>query len=232
MGASPMLLQSLTRSVRCISPKQKVTLSLCLRHARSVSTLPNNPHIYVFEHPLDSSKTILSLLPTSPPTTELAIGTTSAIPPTTHSLTENPQFLGILQSVFHAYATQDPQVKQQAAVFASPGGFNLGGAGGRSSQGAGPSSAQGGAGGANKGGYIHVSDTRNPPDWGRIAWPEDIFGSLEVDGEGRFVGATGNYQASGTYRVVTREGILGIPSFLREKLVQRLRELEGQIKQK
>jgi hypothetical protein len=27
--------------------------------------------------------------------------------------------------------------------------------------------------------------------------PEDIFGSLEVDGEGQFVGGTGNYQASG-----------------------------------
>jgi hypothetical protein len=27
--------------------------------------------------------------------------------------------------------------------------------------------------------------------------PEDIFGSLEVDGEGKFVGGTGNYQASG-----------------------------------
>lgn len=27
--------------------------------------------------------------------------------------------------------------------------------------------------------------------------PEDIFGSLEVDGDGAFVGGTGNYQASG-----------------------------------
>jgi hypothetical protein len=62
-------------------------------------------------------------------------------------------------------------------------------------------------GGANRGGWIHVSDTRNPPDWGRIAWPEDMFGSLEVDGEGRFVDATGNYQTSGTYRMVTREGM-------------------------
>lgn len=62
-------------------------------------------------------------------------------------------------------------------------------------------------GGANRGGWIHVSDTRNPPDWGRIAWPEDMFGSLEVDGEGRFVDERGNYQTSGTYRMVTREGM-------------------------
>lgn len=27
--------------------------------------------------------------------------------------------------------------------------------------------------------------------------PEDIFGSLEVDGEGKFVGENGNYQPSG-----------------------------------
>jgi hypothetical protein len=95
-------------------------------------------------------------------------------------------------------------VKQQAAVFSSPGGFNLGGGGGG---GAGPSSKQGGAGGANTGGWIHVSDERNPPDWGRIAWPEDIFGSLEVDGSGSFVGGDGNYQSSGTYRVITRDGM-------------------------
>lgn len=77
-----------------------------------------------------------------------------------------------------------------------------------------------------------MSDTRNPPDWGRIAWPEDIFGSLEVDGRGVFVGERGNYQSSGTYRVVTREGILGLPDFLREKLVERLRELEALEEQK
>lgn len=27
--------------------------------------------------------------------------------------------------------------------------------------------------------------------------PEDIFGSLEVDADGKFVGGNGNYQASG-----------------------------------
>lgn len=52
-----------------------------------------------------------------------------------------------------------------------------------------------------------MSDERNPPDWGRIAWPEDIFGSVEVDGNGMFVSVDGNYQDSGTYRMVTREGM-------------------------
>jgi hypothetical protein len=34
--------------------------------------------------------------------------------------------------------------------------------------------------------------------------PEDIFGSLEVDGRGNIMG---NFQPSGTYRIVTNEGM-------------------------
>jgi len=79
-----------------------------------------------------------------------------------------------------------------------------GGAGG---DGAGGASAQGGMGGAGKGGFVHVSDQRNPPDWGRVAYPEDILGSLEIDGQGAFVGESGRYQRSGTYRIITREGM-------------------------
>lgn len=118
----------------------------------------------------------------------------------------------------------------QAQAYASPGGSGLGsgganfpgqnrrkrsggravgGGGGAGAGGAGGASAQGGMGGGGVGGFIHVSDQRNPPDWGRIPWPEDILGSLEVDGEGRFVGndGKGGYQRSGTYRVVTRDGV-------------------------
>lgn len=65
---------------------------------------------------------------------------------------------------------------------------------------------QGRAGGGGRGGYIHVYDHRNPPDYGRIPYPEDIFGSLEVDSRGGFVDGHGRYQDSGTYRIVTREG--------------------------
>lgn len=115
-------------------------------------------------------------------------------------------------------------VQGQAAAFASPGGFNLS----RPNDGAGGASHQGGAGGGNVGGWIHVSDMRNPPDFGRIAWPEDIFGSLQVDGSGRIV--EGSWQDSGSYRAVTREGVLGLTEFIRGKVVMRLQELEGQIK--
>jgi len=157
-------------------------------------------------------------------------------------------FMRILQSVIAEHATQDPDVKAQAAAYASQAGSFLASSGSdlpsnhpaRSTEkrarppgpgfvgtgGAGPTASQGGTGGAGRGGFVHVSDVRHPPDFGRIADPEDIFGTLEVDGAGNFVSGGGNYQESGTYRVVSSDGILGLSSFLREKLVEKLEELE------
>ena len=85
----------------------------------------------------------------------------------------------------------------------------------------GGASGQGGAGGAGRGGWVHVADERKAVDFGRIAEPEDIFGSVEVAADGGFVWGRGdgedggegekevegNFQWSGTYRVVTREGM-------------------------
>lgn len=34
--------------------------------------------------------------------------------------------------------------------------------------------------------------------------PEDILGSVEVDGKGEIIG---NFQASGTYRIITNQGM-------------------------
>lgn len=56
------------------------------------------------------------------------------------------------------------------------------------------------------------------------------MGSVEVDGRGQF--SDGAWQDSGTYRIVTREGILGMTDFMRGKMVERLQELEREIKQK
>ncbi|KAF1976759.1 hypothetical protein BU23DRAFT_12094 [Bimuria novae-zelandiae CBS 107.79] len=209
---------------RVCLPTSKTAFSV----ARALSTLPNNPHIYVAKHPLDPSRSLLTLLPTDPPNVDLSLGTTTSVPPKPDSFTENRHFHPILQSVLSTHAVNDPLVKQQASAFASPGGFNLG-SNKRSGDGAGGANHQAGMGGGNKGGWIHVSDERNPPDWGRIAWPEDIFGSLEVDGDGQLVG---NWQDSGTYRIVTREGILGLSPYLRTKLVEHLKELENEIKQR
>lgn len=158
--------------------------------------------------------------------------------------------MDILQHIIKENAVNDPDVKAQAAMFESQSGSALGsggaffpsqqkrrgdrsprqygGGGGAGGDGAGGASAQGGMGGAGRGGYIHVSDQRNPPDFGRVAWPEDIFGSLELDGEGKFVDGNGRYQTAGTYRIMTNEGILGLSSFLRQKLVEKLEELDKQ----
>lgn len=162
--------------------------------------------------------------------------------------------MSILQWVIQEHAANDPDVQAQAAMYASRAGSSLGsggmffpanhpsqqrqrrrtetqeygGGGGAGGGGAGGASSQGGMGGAGRGGYIHVADQRNPPDFGRVAWPEDIFGSLELDGSGNFVDGHGRYQASNTYRMVTREGILGLSPYLRERLVEQLKELDEQ----
>ncbi|CCC10181.1 hypothetical protein SMACR_02759 [Sordaria macrospora] len=210
---------------------------------RSFTTLASNPNIKVFPLP-NKTGHLLTLLPTSPPSPTLSIGTTTTLPPTPQSFTTNPHFLSILNSVLSEHAYSDPGLQSQAQAFASPAGFSFlpgsagakaGGAGRRTGKkgndtGAGGASAEGGAGGAGRGGWVHLSDERTPVDFGRIAWPEDIFGSVEVDGRGKVL--EGTFQGSGTYRVVTNQGILGLGPFLMEKLVARLREEEAKEKQK
>lgn len=93
-------------------------------------------------------------------------------------------------------------------------------------------SDQGGHGSAGRGGWVHVSDLRRIPDFGRIAEPEDIFGSVEVDGNGQFVDGHGRFQPSGTYRICTNDGILGLTDFMRAKLVERLKVEETAEKNK
>ncbi|KAF2458654.1 hypothetical protein BDY21DRAFT_420630 [Lineolata rhizophorae] len=197
-----------------------------LVYMTALSTLSSNPNIYVHENTPRPSTHTLSLLPTSPPLPSLSLGTTTALPPTPRTFAENRAFHAILSTVLRRHARADPFARSQAAALASPGGLSLGSPTWQDS--AGGASAQGGAGGAGVGGWIHVSDLRNPPDWGRVAWPEDILGSLEVDANGRFVGQDGNWQESGTYRVCTNEGILGLSPFLVEKLVEHLKMLDAQ----
>ena len=161
--------------------------------------------------------------------------------------------MNIVQWVIKDNAVNDPEVQASAAMFQSQAGAALGsggvffrqqgqrknrmgqsskqqagGGGGAGGDGAGGASSQGGMGGAGRGGFVHVSDQRNPPDFGRVAYTEDIFGSLELDGDGKFVDGTGRYQASEMYRIMTNEGILGLSPYLREKVVERLKELDAQ----
>ncbi|KAI1635129.1 hypothetical protein F4809DRAFT_469988 [Biscogniauxia mediterranea] len=191
---------------------------------RAMSSLSSNPHIVIFPYPttLSSSSFLLTYLERNPPTPRLAIGTTTALPPTPQSFSENHDFLSILNDVLRRHAAQDPDLQAQARAFAGPGGAGLGSGGAfflqqRTSRGGtksrasslgagggGGASGQGGAGGGGVGGHVHLSDLRNPPDYGRIASPEDILGSIEVDGHGDIVG---DFQPSGTYRILTNEGM-------------------------
>jgi hypothetical protein len=126
----------------------------------------------MFPNPQKPNSHLLSYLDTNPPNPSLAIGTTTAVPPTPNSFQGNPRFLSILNDVLAKHAANDPGLKSQASALASPGGFtfiqarNQRGTG----TGAGGASAEGGAGGAGVGGWVHLSDSRNPPDFGRIAW--------------------------------------------------------------
>ncbi|KAH0559476.1 hypothetical protein GP486_004011 [Trichoglossum hirsutum] len=222
----------------CILPLPRCAKGAMLFLSNLVNT-PIEPTYceYVFPNPRSpGAPLILTLLPSKPPNPDLAIGTTTKLPPTPDSFTGNPKFLSILQEVLSRHAHEDQQVISQAQAMVSQAGSGLGSSGASYSR---PSRRQHGtvagglgaggsvgAGGGGVGGWVHVSDTRNPPDFGRIAWPEDIFGSIEVDGKGNFVDGHGRYQSSGTYRIVTREGILGLSPFLREKLVERLRSEE------
>ncbi|PSR85910.1 hypothetical protein BD289DRAFT_367914 [Coniella lustricola] len=200
---------------------------------RAISTLSSNPDIKVFPNPLSPvTSYILTYLSSDPPNPNLAIGTTTEIPPTPRSFTGNSRFLRILNEVLAENAAHDEDLKAAAQAFATPSGFGsgLGGSarreGGKKSRGsggAGGASDQGGAGGGGAGGWVHLSDRRNIPDFGRIAWPEDIFGSIQVDSHGQI---EGNFQESGTYRIITNEGILGLSPFLTGKLVERLKAEE------
>ena len=121
----------------------------------------------------------MTYLDTTPPDESVAIGSTTTVPPTPQSFQQNPRFLTILNEVLAAHAKEDKDLQSQAQAFASPGGAIFGAGGASSSRtarrkqnetGAGGASAQGGAGGAGIGGWVHLSDQRNPPDFGRIAW--------------------------------------------------------------
>ncbi|KAK3989302.1 hypothetical protein QBC44DRAFT_88336 [Cladorrhinum sp. PSN332] len=206
---------------------QSLFRPLALSSRRYVSTLPSNPLIKIFPHLSSAGEptNLLTYLDSTPPNPSLAIGTTTTVPPTPQSFSSNPRFLSILNDVLGQNAAQDPELKSQAQAFASPGGFTfIGNPNSKSKKETSGASGEGGAGGAGVGGWVHLSDSRNPPDFGRIAWPEDILGSVEVDGKGQIIG---NYQPSGTYRIITNQGMLGLSPFLEKKLIARLREEEN-----
>ncbi|KAJ9063956.1 hypothetical protein DSO57_1035519 [Entomophthora muscae] len=71
-----------------------------------------------------------------------------------------------------------------------------------------------------KQGWLHIGDNRNPPPFGRIPDPEDIFGSiLAVDG----LMLQDTYQPMPAHRPLTSQnGLFQLPEGLRELLLKEL----------
>ncbi|KIJ47496.1 hypothetical protein M422DRAFT_163965 [Sphaerobolus stellatus SS14] len=73
-------------------------------------------------------------------------------------------------------------------------------------------------------GWMHINDDRNLPELGRISSPDDIIGSVRVE-DGVIL--PGTYNPMPTYRICTTDGLTTLSKGLEDRLVARLRELEG-----
>ncbi|KAH8550120.1 hypothetical protein BGW37DRAFT_500223 [Umbelopsis sp. PMI_123] len=76
-------------------------------------------------------------------------------------------------------------------------------------------------------GWLHVADERNPPPWGRIPLPEDIFGSVLLS-KGSIQPNT--YQRMPSHRFVTSNGLFQLSSPMQRILLSTLIEEVSQSK--
>ncbi|KAG9293183.1 hypothetical protein G9A89_010520 [Geosiphon pyriformis] len=74
-------------------------------------------------------------------------------------------------------------------------------------------------------GWLHVTDAREPVPWGRIPFPENIFGVVKVT-RGKIV--PGTYQPMPTHRIVNASGIFVLSDPLQRKLIERLNQLDSE----
>ncbi|KAJ2965118.1 hypothetical protein NQZ79_g153 [Umbelopsis isabellina] len=70
-------------------------------------------------------------------------------------------------------------------------------------------------------GWLHVADERNPPPWGRIPLPEDIFGSVLLD---KGVIQPNTYERMPSHRFVTSNGLFRLSDPMQRLLVSTLLE--------
>ncbi|KAG2198161.1 hypothetical protein INT46_002573 [Mucor plumbeus] len=68
-----------------------------------------------------------------------------------------------------------------------------------------------------KEGWLHIGDERNPPAWGRINYPEDIIGSVELD-HGKI--KEGSYQPMPAHRLITNSGLFQLSEPLTKCVVE------------
>jgi len=136
--------------------------------------------------------------------------------------------------VLSIHAAEDPEMKSEAeAAYASSIGAGMVLRRNRGSR----YGESGSLGNAEEGvgGFIHVIDQRSKAEamylgGMRRPEPDDILGSLTVDGMGRIL--EGGFVGNEMYRVVTGEGLITLTPFLEGKLVERLREEEEEIEGK
>ncbi|CCX04598.1 hypothetical protein FPQ18DRAFT_274878 [Pyronema domesticum] len=192
---------------------------------RCISTLPEQPDIYV--HPAPNGGHTLSLIST--PSERVALGTTTSLPPKPDTFTENPSFLPILHKLLAKHAASDPLVQSDALQFASPAGMGLFGKNTRrpkKDKKTDEANNRGAAGGGGVGGWVHVYDQRGVPAFGRIAETEDIFGSLLVGPDGMI--KAGEWEENRMYRLITSTGgLMRLSPYLAEKVKE---DLEAEAK--
>ncbi|KAF3940358.1 hypothetical protein ABW19_dt0202228 [Dactylella cylindrospora] len=194
------------------------------RPTKTPQTLEENKSIYIHHLPQSTPPTYaLSFLPTPPPklNLHLALGTTTTLPPTPHTFTENPNFRKILMSTLKEHSHNDPEVINEAySLWGASMGVAAISQRTRSRQ-----RRDGGSGGTEAvGGFHHIVDRRTPYLGGmRIPESQDILGSVQVDGGGRVLGG---FEECESYRLVTGDGVMRLSEYLEGKLVERLREEE------
>ncbi|KAI7852809.1 hypothetical protein BDC45DRAFT_512601 [Circinella umbellata] len=76
--------------------------------------------------------------------------------------------------------------------------------------------------------WLHIGDERNPPPWGRIPYPEDIIGTVFIEGG---VIQPNTYQPMPTHRLVTSNGIMQLSEPLTQCLVQEAKRVASKQKQ-
>ena len=76
--------------------------------------------------------------------------------------------------------------------------------------------------------WLHISDERNPPPWGRIPYPEDIIGTVFVQGG---VIQPNTYQPMPTHRLATSNGFMQLSEPLTQCLIREAKRIASKQKQ-
>ncbi|KAK6530284.1 hypothetical protein TWF694_003646 [Orbilia ellipsospora] len=205
-------------------------------------TLKENPNIHIHQNP--DSKTYSLSFSSTPKSPSQPLGTTTTIPPTPQTFTENPKFRQILMKVVSSHAVNDPEIIFEAyGTWGAAMGVKqtmdkslrrdrklhtdfAGTPSHTSSDTVKEEEGGKGEGGDTTpiGGFHHVVDRRTPYYGGmRIPESQDILGSLQVDGTGKLLGG---FVECESYRIVSGDGVMKLTEYLEGKLREELEREE------